>query len=128
MIDRTILELSRSQARVPRAVARPLEGDPEALLFVTFFGDDAEDEARDKLDRLERGVGAHGHGYHTLRAETAAEQDALTKVRKAGLGLLMAAERGRTPARSRSSRTPRSRPSACASTSRGSRRSSTATG
>ena len=37
---------------------------------------------------------AHGHGYHTLRAETAAEQDALTKVRKVGLGLLMAASTG----------------------------------
>ena len=37
----------------------------------------------------------HGHGYHTLRAETAAEQDALTKVRKAGLGLLMASSEGR---------------------------------
>ena len=43
------------------------------------------------------GCGAHnGHGYHFLRAETAAEQDALTKVRKAGLGLLMAASEGRT--------------------------------
>ena len=40
----------------------------------------------------------HGHGYHTLRAETAAEQDALTKVRKAGLGLLMAASTRRPPA------------------------------
>ena len=38
MIDRTILELSRSKLEYRRA-GRPLEGDPDALLFVTFFGD-----------------------------------------------------------------------------------------
>ena len=39
----------------------------------------------------------HGHGYHTLRAETPAEQEALTKVRKAGLGLLMRQRRRPRP-------------------------------
>ena len=92
MIDRTILELSRSKLEY-RRMSETLEGDPEALLFVTFFGDSAE-EATDKLDRLEAAWRTHEHGYHTLRAETAAEQDALTKVRKAGLGLLMAASSG----------------------------------
>ena len=89
LIDRTILELSRSRLEY-RRLADTLEGDPAALLFVTFFGD----EAQDKLERLEAAWREHGHGYHTLRAETAAEQDALTKVRKAGLGLLMAASTG----------------------------------
>ena len=75
-----------------------LEGDPEALLFVTFFADTPE-EASEQLDRLADAWRRHGHGYHTLRAESAAEQDALTKVRKAGLGLLMAASTGaRRPA------------------------------
>ncbi len=92
MIDRTILELSRSKLEY-RRMSETLEGDPDALLFVTFFGDSAE-EATDKLDRLEAAWRTHKHGYHTLRAETAAEQDALTKVRKAGLGLLMAASSG----------------------------------
>ena len=94
MIDRTILGLSRAKLEF-RAPRRPLEGDPEALLFVSFSGD-TEAEVRDKLDQLERAWGDNGHGYHFLRAETAAEQDALTKVRKAGLGLLMAASEGRT--------------------------------
>ena len=89
LIDRTILELSRSKLEY-RRLADTLEGDPAALLFVTFFGD----EAQDKLERLEAAWRRHGHGYHTLRAETAAEQEALTKVRKAGLGLLMAASTG----------------------------------
>ncbi|MDT7664728.1 MAG: hypothetical protein QOD04_4284, partial [Pseudonocardiales bacterium] len=36
----------------------------------------------------------NGHGYHTLRAVTTAEQTALLKVRKSSLGLLMAAGEG----------------------------------
>ena len=92
MIDRTILGLSRSKLEY-RKLSETLQGDPEALLFVSFAGG-SDDEVRDKLDRLARAWEQHGHGYHTLRAETAAEQDALTKVRKAGLGLLMAASEG----------------------------------
>ena len=92
MIDRTILGLSRSKLEY-RRLADMLEGDPEALLFVSFNGD-SEAETRAKLDELEAAWREHGHGYHTLRAETKADQDALTKVRKAGLGLLMAASEG----------------------------------
>ena len=97
LLDKTILDLSRRKHEY-RRLSQMLEGDPEALLFVTFFAD-APEEARDRLDRLEDAWRRHGHGYHTLRAESAAEQDALTKVRKAGLGLLMAASTGaRRPA------------------------------
>ena len=97
MIDATILELSRSKREYAQ-MASTIEGDPGALLFVTFFAD-TPGEAGERLDELERAWGEHGHGYHFLRAETAAEQDALTKVRKAGLGLLMAASEGaRRPA------------------------------
>ena len=52
MIDRTILGLSRAKLEFRRLADR-LEGDPEALLFVSFSGD-TEDEVRDKLDQLER--------------------------------------------------------------------------
>ena len=97
MIDATILELSRSKLEYAR-MSETIQGDPGALLFVTFFGDTPA-EAGAQLDRLEAAWREHGHGYHTLRAETAAEQDALTKVRKAGLGLLMASSQGsRRPA------------------------------
>jgi FAD/FMN-containing dehydrogenase/Fe-S oxidoreductase len=85
LIDRTILQLSRERIEY-RALSERIEGDPGALLYVTFFGDDGAA----KLDELERGWSA----YHTLRAETAADQQALTAVRKAGLGLLMAASTG----------------------------------
>jgi Fe-S oxidoreductase len=86
MIDSTILELSRSKHEY-RALSETIEGEPGALLFVTAFAD-TPDECRAQLDRLE------WEPYHTIVAETAAEQDALTKVRKAGLGLLMAASEG----------------------------------
>jgi FAD/FMN-containing dehydrogenase/Fe-S oxidoreductase len=85
LIDRTILELSRSRIEY-RALSERIEGDPGALVYVTFFGG----RASAKLDELARSWSA----YHTLRAETAADQEALTAVRKAGLGLLMAASTG----------------------------------
>jgi FAD/FMN-containing dehydrogenase/Fe-S oxidoreductase len=85
LIDRTIVDLARSKLEYRRLTDR-LAGEPDALLYVTFFGDDAPA----KLGELERSWDA----YHTLRAETAAEQEALTNVRKAGLGLLMAASAG----------------------------------
>ena len=66
LIDRTILELSRQKLEY-RALGSILHGDPEALLFVTFFGD-SQAEAAAGLDRLDERWQAHGHGYHTLRA------------------------------------------------------------
>jgi FAD/FMN-containing dehydrogenase/Fe-S oxidoreductase len=85
LIDRKILELARTKLEY-RRLASVIEGDPAALLYVTFF----DDGAAAKLDRLASSWDA----YHTLRAETAAEQAALTTVRKAGLGLLMATSEG----------------------------------
>ena len=92
LLDRTIIELSRRKIEY-RSLGSILHGDPEALLFVTFFGDTRAEAVAD-LDRLEELWRAHGHGYYTLRAVDAAEQAALLKVREAGLGLLMAASTG----------------------------------
>jgi len=92
LMDRTILELARTKLEY-RELSSILSGDPAALLFVTFFGD-TEAEAAAGLDRLDALWRRHRHGYHTLRAEAAADQAALIKVRSAGLGLLMAANTG----------------------------------
>jgi FAD/FMN-containing dehydrogenase/Fe-S oxidoreductase len=92
LLDRTILELSRQKIEY-QALGSILHGDPDALLFVTFFGDTLA-EAVAGLDRLDERWQAHGHGFHTLRAVHSAEQAALLKVRQAGLGLLMAASSG----------------------------------
>ncbi len=92
LIDRTILELSRQKIEY-QALGSILTGDPDALLFVTFFGGTLA-EAVAGLDRLDESWRAHRHGFHTLRAVHPAEQAALLKVRQAGLGLLMAASSG----------------------------------
>ncbi|MFF4406697.1 FAD-binding and (Fe-S)-binding domain-containing protein [Streptomyces sp. NPDC001404] len=92
LLDRTILELSRQKIAYA-SLSALLEGDPGALLFVAFTGDDA-DELRGRLDALTALWARHGHGYHTLHALTPDRQAALLKVRKAGLGLLMAAGEG----------------------------------
>jgi len=92
LLDRVIIELSRRKIEY-RSLGSILHGDPQALLFVTFFGDTPA-EAAAWLDRLDERWQAHGHGYHTLRAVHASEQAALLKVREAGLGLLMAASTG----------------------------------
>jgi len=92
LLDRTILELSRQKIEY-QALGSILNGDPDALLYVTFFGETLA-EAVAGLDRLDELWRAHGHGYHTLHAVHGAEQAALLKVRQAGLGLLMAASSG----------------------------------
>ncbi len=92
LIDRTIIDLSRSRLEYA-GLAAGLVGDPEALLYVSFTGAD-DDEVLGRLDALATRWAAGGHGYHTLRAVTSAQQTALLKVRKAGLGLLMAAAEG----------------------------------
>jgi len=92
MLDKTILDLSRQKIEYSD-LAKSLEGDPAALLFVSFTGDD-EAELVASLDRLDALWRKHQHGYHTLRAVTVAQQTALLKVRKSSLGLLMAASVG----------------------------------
>jgi|UniRef100_UPI000829BE54 FAD/FMN-containing dehydrogenase/Fe-S oxidoreductase len=92
LMDRTILDLSRQRIEYA-GLGDILQGDPGALLFVSFSGDD-EAELIDRMDRLTKLWKANGHGYHTLRAITAEQQGALLKVRKSSLGLLMAAGSG----------------------------------
>ncbi|MEU7581461.1 FAD-linked oxidase C-terminal domain-containing protein [Streptomyces sp. NPDC041068] len=92
LMDRTILDLSRRKIEYA-ALGHLLKGAPEALLFVSFTGDD-EAELVDRMRRLTALWSRHGHGYHTLQAVTPAQQGSLLKVRKAGLGLLMAASVG----------------------------------
>ncbi|WP_280442402.1 FAD-binding and (Fe-S)-binding domain-containing protein [Nocardia brasiliensis] len=92
LMDRTILELSRQKIEYAE-LGTILVGDPGALLFVSFSGDD-ETHLVTELDRLEALWRRNGHGYHTLRAVTPADQTALLKVRKSSLGLLMAAGEG----------------------------------
>ncbi|MCZ2811318.1 FAD-binding protein [Modestobacter sp. VKM Ac-2979] len=88
LLDRTILDLSRQKIEYA-GLGKILQGDPDALLFVSFTGDD-EAQLVESMDRLVELWERNGHGYHTLRAVTPAQQGALLKVRKSALGLLMA--------------------------------------
>jgi FAD/FMN-containing dehydrogenase/Fe-S oxidoreductase len=92
LMDRTILDLSRQKIEYA-SLGSILEGDPAALLFVTFTGDDKH-ELLGRMQRLTTLWKKHGHGYHTLEAVTPAQQGSLMKVRKSSLGLLMAASVG----------------------------------
>ena len=92
LMDKTILDLSRRKIEYAD-LGNSLVGDPAALLFVSFTGDD-RDEVQRRLDELIALWQANGHGYHILRAVTPAQQGALLKVRKSSLGLLMAASEG----------------------------------
>ncbi|MFC3450526.1 FAD-binding and (Fe-S)-binding domain-containing protein [Amycolatopsis speibonae] len=92
MMDKTILDLSRQKIEYAD-LGNHLVGDPAALLFVSFSGDDEAGLAT-KLDEVAALWERNRHGYHTLKLVTAAEQAALLKVRKSSLGLLMAAGEG----------------------------------
>jgi Fe-S oxidoreductase/FAD/FMN-containing dehydrogenase len=65
-----------------------LEGSPQAILIVEFYGED-EQELIAKLDKLEADVRREKLGYAYVRALDAAKQNAVWNLRKAGLGLLM---------------------------------------
>ncbi len=92
LMDKTILDLSRQKIEYAD-LGKSLVGDPAALLFVSFTGDELDD-VLPQLDRLISLWAEHGHGYSVLRATTPAEAGALLKVRKSSLGLLMAASSG----------------------------------
>ncbi|MBI4199111.1 MAG: anaerobic glycerol-3-phosphate dehydrogenase subunit C [Chloroflexi bacterium] len=87
LVDKTIIR----QARMLPGFARRmtfLEGEPEAVLVVEFFGD-SEAELRARLDRLEEDMQRRRLGYACVRAMGPAQQADVWAVRNNGLGLLM---------------------------------------
>ena len=92
LVDKMILDLAR-QSPVHRHLATLLQGDPGAILWVEFYGADAA-EATAGTARLEARWKSEGRGYAVLAAPTPREQSGFQALRKAGLGLLMAAGRG----------------------------------
>lgn len=65
-----------------------LQGDPQALLFVEYYGSSLA-ELGEKMDLLEDRLRQAGLGYAFVRAEEATAQKSMWDLRKAGLGLLM---------------------------------------
>lgn len=93
LVDRFILDLAR-RSKVHGSLVSTLHGTPGAVLFVEFYSDDIG-ESRAAADRLEATWRRHGHGYATLRAETAEERRRFQDLRKAGNGMLQASGIGR---------------------------------
>jgi FAD/FMN-containing dehydrogenase/Fe-S oxidoreductase len=92
LVDKMILDLAR-QSPVHRHLANLLHGDPGAILWVEFYGAGAP-EAAAGMERLGARWKAEGRGYAVLAAPTPQEQAGFQALRKAGLGLLMAAGQG----------------------------------
>lgn len=92
LVDRTILELAR-RSPLHRHLPELLEGDPGAILWVEFYGED-ESQASGAMEGLRARWRREGHGYAVLPAPTPREQEGFRQLRKAGLGLLLSAGRG----------------------------------
>ena len=87
LTDRMILDLTKTNPSLSRARTF-LQGDPEAILVVEFYGD-SDQAALDSMSALEDRLGKEKLGYACVRRTHPAEQSDVWKVRKSGLGLLM---------------------------------------
>ena len=87
LMDRVLMDQTRGQLSY-EARRGFLQGDPDALLCVEYYGE-SEAELRDRCEDLEGRLRAARLGYAYLHAFTPAEQRDIWDLRKAGLGLLM---------------------------------------
>lgn len=89
LLDKMLLDRTRAHLDY-RHYLTFVEGDPEAILVVEFYGEN-EGELAGKVDRLREQMSRRGFHGATVIASTAAEMANVLTVRKAGLGLLMSA-------------------------------------
>ncbi|MCY3773825.1 MAG: anaerobic glycerol-3-phosphate dehydrogenase subunit C [Gemmatimonadetes bacterium] len=96
LTDKTILDLAKAS---PAAAHQRdfIEGDPEAILMVEYYGETAEAVA-ERMDALESLLREKNLGYACVRAATPAAQANAWGIRKAGLGLLMGMKGDTKPA------------------------------
>jgi len=89
LIDRMMLDLTKQTGGMARFMDF-VEGNPEALLMVEFYGETRE-ELEAQLDRLIAHVKPRVPAYHSWRSTDPAVLAKVWKVRKAGVGILQAA-------------------------------------
>jgi FAD/FMN-containing dehydrogenase/Fe-S oxidoreductase len=87
LVDKILLDLTKDSIEHVRRRSF-LQGDPQALLFVEYFGED-EGQLRSRVEELEQRLRGRGLGYAYGQALSPAAQKDMWEVRKAGLGLLM---------------------------------------
>ncbi len=88
LVDRTMIDLSRSNPAFRPTIDAALIGEPDAILLVEFAGDDL-DMLKRKLDDLTQLMGDLGLANSVVKMTDAASQKALWDVRKAGLNIMM---------------------------------------
>jgi FAD/FMN-containing dehydrogenase/Fe-S oxidoreductase len=89
VMDKSILDYTRSSAALEAVRRSFIEGDPGSLLCVEFYGDRAED-LPPRMRAVEDDLRARGFGYHFHHATDLAAQARIWSLREAGLGLSMA--------------------------------------
>ncbi len=87
LLDRMLLDMTRTHPEYARLLTF-VDGNPAAILMVEFYGD-TETELAAKVERLGERLARAGYRGNTTLAVTAQQMGNVTKVRKAGLGLLM---------------------------------------
>lgn len=87
LIDKTILDMARGSIEFSRLTSF-IQGEPEALLAVEFYGEN-DDELNSQITDLEETLKSEDFGYAFVRCFTAEEKARVWETRKAGLGLLM---------------------------------------
>jgi len=88
LVDRTMIELARSNPAFKPVIEKALIGAPEAILLVEFAGEDKAEQLR-QLAALVELMDDLGLPGSVVQMADDAEQKALWEVRKAGLNIMM---------------------------------------
>jgi FAD/FMN-containing dehydrogenase/Fe-S oxidoreductase len=88
LVDRTMIDLSRSNPAFRPTIDAALIDEPDAILLVEFAGNDLA-TLKQKLDDLAQLMGDLGLANSVVKMTDAAAQKALWDVRKAGLNIMM---------------------------------------
>jgi len=97
LVDRNVLDLAAAQPDFREALALFVRGAPGALLLVEFATDVEGTDLGPKLDALAELCGDLGFPDAVVRAEDAALQAEVWRVRKAGLNIVMSMAGPRKP-------------------------------
>ena len=87
LMDKQMLDLARAQPEWAKRL-NFIVGDPAAVLLTEYYGT-SDAELASKLENLEKHLAARGYHGAVLRVLTAAQQNDVWTVRKAGLNILM---------------------------------------
>ena len=87
LLDKMLLDMTRAHPDYSRQLTF-IEGDPQAVLVVEFYGED-DAELTAKVRDLQGRMAATGYEGPVVVTESPAQMARVLKVRKAGLGLLM---------------------------------------